>query len=280
MNETFNIRRFGKFLATDFRTCASGYGLNITLISLMGLIIYMGTIIIGLMFNQEWSGPSLAFRTCTFTVCMVILIMTMPSKCYGVITDKKAGSDWLLIPVSQVEKTLSMILMTIFVAPVIAGGIYLSIDTLLCTLDKTCGESIFQTIKSITVNSSEADFGDTAFNTFFHQITCPWLYIDDVIGISLIFLLGAIFFKKGKTVKTILSLMALCTIISMAMIPVAQQFFNDTIPADGIHTLKEVEPFLNSFIFKHVAVADTINDTIVNLILIAGIYFRVKTLKH
>jgi len=33
-------------------------------------------------------------------------------------------------------------------------------------------------------------------------------------------------------------------------------------------------------IFRHVAIFDTINDTIVNLILLTGIYFRIKTLKH
>jgi hypothetical protein len=33
-------------------------------------------------------------------------------------------------------------------------------------------------------------------------------------------------------------------------------------------------------IFKHVALFDTINDTVINLALMAGIYFKIKTLKH
>ncbi len=281
MNDIFNFKRFGKFFATDFRTCISNYGLNISLISLMGLIIYAGTVVLGLIFKNEWSGPELGFRASTFFVCMTILILTMPAKCYGTITDKRAGSDWLMIPVSQIEKTLSMIIMTIFVAPAIAGGVYLSIDALLCGLDKTCGESIFHEIASIRpATFSSEPILDTAVSDFIKQITCPWLYIDDIIGMCLIFLLGAILFKKGKIVKTILSMMALSTVISMVMIPVAQQYFNGMIPADGIHTIEEAAPFLNTFIFKHVAVADTINDTIVNLILIAGIYIRVRTLKH
>ena len=81
-------------------------------------------------------------------------------------------------------------------------------------------------------------------------------------------------------VIAVLAIMAACTVISMVMIPIAQTYFNGMIPAEGIHTIEEVEPFLNTFIFKHVALADTINDTIVNLILVAGIFLRVKTLKH
>ena len=281
MNDTFNIRRFNKLFSTDFRTCVSNFGLSISLISLMGLIIYAGTIVMGLIFKNEWGGPELGFRASTFIVCMIILIVTMPVKCYGAITDKRAGTDWIMIPASQIEKTLSMIIMTVFVAPAIVGGVYLSIDALLCGLDKTCGESIFHAIATIRPETLATDqVLEASVSRFLNQITSPWLYIDDIIGVSLIFLLGAIFFQKGKTVKTLLAIMAACTVISMVMIPIAQQYFNGMIPAEGIHTIEEAEPFLNSFIFKHVALADTINDTIVNLILVAGIFLRVKTLKH
>jgi hypothetical protein len=39
MNDIFNIRRFGKYLASDAANCGANYGLSMILISLMGLII-------------------------------------------------------------------------------------------------------------------------------------------------------------------------------------------------------------------------------------------------
>ena len=284
MNEIFNIRRFGKYFTTDFKNCLSSYGINISLISLMGIIIYVGTIVMGLLFNKGWEGPSLGFRVTTFIICMSVLIITMPVRCYGMLTEKKAGSEWLLIPVSQAEKVLSMIIMTLLVAPVSAAVIYLSADALLCSIDNTCGESLFHAIRSIRASGTPvvaaSESVDAAGMNFLHQVTNPWLYIDDIFGACLIFLLGAICFRKGKVAKTFLAISAVCTAASAILIPIVQYWVLDTIPATGIHSIEEAEPFMSSFIFRHPALIDTINDTIVNLLLVTGIYIRVKTLKH
>ena len=77
MNNIFNIRRFGKYLAADTGICAANYGLSMALISFMGLIIYAGTIIMGLIFNGKWGGPEIGFRVSDFAISAFVLVLTM-----------------------------------------------------------------------------------------------------------------------------------------------------------------------------------------------------------
>ncbi len=284
MNNIFNTNRFGRYFATDLKSCIAGYGLSFMLISLMGLIIYMGTVMMGLIFNGTWEGPSLGFRLTVFAICMVVLIVTMPVKCYGKITDKKDGSDWLMLPVSRMEKFLSMVMMTIFVVPVASAGLYLGTDAILCALDSTCGNSMITSrllddfLKiAVATDNDMAAFPDMA--AFIRQVANPLLYIDDIIGGCLTFLLGAVVFQKSKSVKTFIAIIVITTALGMILTPVLNGLFANlfTTVNGSPETINEM---FKLGIFRHVALYDTINDTLVNLILLTGIYFRIKTLKH
>lgn len=288
MNDIFNIRRFGKYLASDARSCAANYGLSMLLISLMGVIIYAGTVIIGLLFTGKWGGPELSFRTFTFAVSVFCLMVTMPVKCYGQITEKRFGTQWLMIPASGFEKFLSMIIMTVVVIPVISCTIYLGTDAILCALDGTCGTGIFASFRSMINGFMEISFASSSdmarfpeLAHFVKQVSNPWLYVDDIIGMLLIFLTGAIIFKKSKTSKTILAYIALTAVLGMIATPFAKTFFNNF--SDMAFTAETPEALNQLFdmgIFRHAALIDTINDTLVNLALMTVIYFRIKTLKH
>lgn len=288
MNDIFNLRRFGKYFVSDARSCANSYGLGMLLISLMGLITYAGTVIMGLIFNGEWGAPELDFRVTTFFVCMIVLILTMPVKCYGRITQKDFGSQWLMIPASSFEKSFSMVIMTSIVMPLIVCTVYFGVDALLCSLDKTCGTSIFASVRgvidtfmSISVASSSDITQFPKLAEFVKQVSNPWLYADDLIGMFLITLTGAILFKTGKTAKTCLAYIAITFVIGIVITPFAGAFFKEfadiSLRADAPEAIDQI---FGAGIFRHAALIDTINDTIVNLCLIAGIYFRVKTLKH
>lgn len=289
----FNFKRFGKYFASDLRSCASNYGLSMLLISLMGVIIYAGTVLMGVIINQTWEGPELGFRAAAFIMSMFVLIVAMPPKCYGHVTDRKAGSSWLLVPASRLEKYLSMLLMCIIVIPAISATVYLCLDAIICAADKTCGQSLFaaatglfrkmaetrSVITSEMISGNLQDIVDEgALFSFIDQISCPWLYVDDLIGIVLTFLLGAVFFKSGKTVKTFLAIAALSTAVSIIASPVMMKWGSDM--ASIMETEGSVNGLFNLGIVRHVALYDTINDTIVNFALLLGIWFRIKTLKH
>lgn len=285
---TFNFNRFGKFLASDLRHCLANYGLSMLLMSMMGLIIYIGTVTMGLVFNGAWDGPGVGFRLTVFIITMFVLMTSMPVKCYGGLTDKKTGSAWLMLPVSRLEKYLSMIINTVFIIPLATGSVYVLVDSLLCGLDPTCGAGIITETKAFLVNMVSESFATESdiismpsLGTYVHQVSNPLLYIDDIIMISLVFLLGAVCFKSGKTVKTFFAIFAYSIAFSFISVPVISHYMGGIM--ENINMLDQtafIEDMFNSWIFRHAALVDTINDTVVNLALMAGIWFRIKTLKH
>lgn len=292
-NDIFNFRRFGKYLASDAGSCAANYGLSMMLISLMGLIIYAGTIVMGLIFSGQWEGPGLGFRISTFAVSMFVMAVTMPVKCYGQITEKRFGTEWLMVPASGFEKFLSMIIMAVVVIPIISAGVYLGADALLCVIDKSCGTPIIKSFKELLdafISFSFATEGDIqnfpSLANLVHQISRPWLYIDELIGVFLVFLLGAILFKTGKTAKTFLAIIALSAAASMISGPIVAAYFKDfaiQINALGVNAADSPElldAMFNTPLFRNAALIDTISDSIYNIILLFCIYFRIKTLKH
>ena len=111
------------------------------------------------------------------------------------------------------------------------------------------------------------------------QMSSPWLYVDEIFGITLPFLLGAIYFKSGKTVKTFLCIAAFSMLTSAIMGPFITKYslelLNNAANEEAI-----ISEMLNSGIFRHLAVIDTITDTVMNLALFTGIWFRIKNLKH
>ena len=57
-------------------------------------------------------------------------------------------------------------------------------------------------------------------------------------------------------------------------------FMNLIEQAQTVESPENLNALFSRGVFRHVALLDTINDTITNLLLMTGIYFRIKTLKH
>lgn len=293
-NEIFDFKRFGKYFGSDIRTCWANFGLSLLANALfLPIAIYVITSALHLALRNDWSGPSMEVRLFVFVAAMFCIVATMPVKSYGKVTEKQYGSFWLTLPASRLEKFLSMVIMTCIIVPVTSLVISLGIDAIICGLDHTCGNSLISegvdmirnlgTQKEITLNmmyeSLEIHDAEVAQN-FINQVSSPWLYIDEIFGITLPFLLGAIFFKKGKTVKTFLAIFALSTMISIIATPMmfnwSVEFFNAAEVSDSA-LLTTV--FDNAF-FRNLVLIDTIGDLIWNGALLTGIWFRIKTLKH
>ena len=141
--DIFDFRRFRKYFVSDLKTCSANYGLSLLTISLLTpLALYVITVAFNLILHLGWEGPSLAFRSIVFGIAMFCMVVTMPVKCYGGLTDKQYGSFWLTLPASRLEKFLSMLIITCIVAPFAGIVLYLGLDALISTMDKTCGGSI------------------------------------------------------------------------------------------------------------------------------------------
>lgn len=278
MSEIFDKKRFGKYFISDIKDFWSSNRIILSIILLVGILSYIPFSLLTYISNNVWAGSSSGMRVACFIICMLIMMALIPSKSYGKANSRKLGINWILTPASTLEKTLSMVIITIG-GLLLTAGIYLSLDALLCVIDKTCGESIISTFCN---SGSTIDFlfgGDMgpAEQAFYKTIFNPLLYLDDYIGGILIFLLGAVYFKSAKPAKTILTIFIFIVAISILaaiisnMIPSSNEFY--------LSLEDELEAKFSRAIFRHVALIDTINDTIVNCALIAAIYFKTKNIK-
>ena len=292
-NDIFNFSRFGKYFASDIRTCRSNFGLSLLTIALLfPVATYFITTVFNFVINSVWDGPDMGLRVFVFVVALLCMIITMPVKCYGRITEKQYGSSWLMLPASRLEKFVSMFLLTCIIVPVAGIVLYLSMDALICALDHTCGKNLIAggmelirgmgDLQSLTMNfvDENVTIEDAAVvQEILKQVSSPWLYIDEIFAMTLPFLLGAVFFKSGKTVKTFLALFAISTAISIAATPLMTNWAMNIANDMNDDPMAVLELFRNGF-FKHLVLIDIISDTVSNLALMAGIWFRIKTLKH
>lgn len=292
-NDNFNFRRFGKYFGTDIRTCWSNYGLSLLTISILSpVFFYVLITTFHLILNSSWDGPDMGLRFFVFCIALACLVITMPVKCYGKITEKQYGTFWLTLPASRLEKFISMFLMTCIIFPIAGIATYLAVDALICTFDHTCGNNLIAggmelirnmgDIKELTMNlvDESVTIEDAALiQEIVSQMNSPLLYIDEIFGITLPFLLGAIFFKNGKTVKTILVLFALSTVFSISITPIMENWASEVMTGlnDGTAVIRKL---FDNGLFRNLALIDTISDTVLNLALMTGIWFRIKTLKH
>ncbi len=288
--DIFNFRRFGKYFASDIKTCTANFGLSLITVSLLSfLFVYVLTVGFVLLLNQTWTGPGIAVRIPTAVAALFCIIVVMPVKAYGKLTEKQYGSQWLMLPASRLEKFLSMVILSCIIVPVVGVGLYLGIDSLFCAIDHTCGTSLIRGLLDIeatiglAVQEIQAELGSDTGNTvadFVVQLSNPWLYIDDSLGMVLPFLLGALMFKSGKTVKTILVIVGLSFVVSAITSPLMMNWANSITEMTTGNAIADAQLIFDSWIFRNVALVDTISDTILNVGLLVAIWFRIKTLKH
>lgn len=294
-NEIFNFKRFGKYFGSDIRTCWANFGLSLLTISvLFPVVVYIIASAFTVILTNEWSGPSFELRLGIFVIAMICIVVTMPVKCYGKITEKQYGSLWLTLPASRLEKFLSMVILTCILVPLACAAMSLGIDAVLCGLDHTCGSSIaaegFDLIsnlgeeREITLNLmyESLEIKDAAVaQNIIQQVSSPWLYIDEIFGITLPFLLGAILFRKGKTVKTFLALFAFSSLMSIVLTPLMVSWSKEIISAfENVTDEAFILSVFDNGFFRNLILIDTISDLLFNGALLAGIWFRIKTLKH
>lgn len=288
--DIFSLRRFGKYFVSDLKTATANFGMSMLLIGLFSIVLYAINASINLLSAAPWEGPDEDLRFFIFGVAGFVLFTSMPVKCYGKITERKYGSEWLLLPASAYEKSLSMIILTAFAAPLTGAGLYLATDAIICALDPTCGRNLIyiagefiQSIANPAIIFSDGELESfPALCKFVHSMMNPVLYIDDIIMVSLTFLLGAICFKTRKTGKTIIAIAIASTAVSMAAAPfisgMASKFSVAFASLQSPETLDQM--IKSSWILNNAALIDTINDTLINIALVAAIFFRIKTLKH
>lgn len=276
-NNIFNAKRFGSYFATDIKTGFVSNATTLAVVACIPLILYILYGVLGLIFLRGWHSIGIEARITAMLFTGIVVLIAAPVKGYGGLTEKKSGSFWLMVPASPLEKTVSMIVICSIIAPLAIFVSYGCIDALICLIDSGCGRPIldFNPI-SMLIGEINDDLAAEGVANYLSVMFNPLLYIDDIIQIPLCFLLGALIFKKNKISKTILSLIALGTIFGAITAPFFINRSIETVSENDVYALFDRYKWL----FEHLALVDTISDTVTNLAICTGIYFRVKTIKH
>lgn len=270
MNDIFNIPRFGKYLGAELRRCAAEYGLSLLVLCLLGVITYLIHGFFGIMSGGGWWSLRIGWRIAAFSCGVFVIVCSMPARCYGCLTEKQAGSSWLLIPASIPEKFVTMLLVCIIAIPVTFLVSFLCIDWLMCRLDPGCGVSLLgwkHDSLSFLSNLSTMGVADISAVSAIEGIGACF---DDILKGLLLFLLGSLCFKTHKIAKTILALIALGIAVAIfwtSAAAVIARNGNDVVQTilENIEHIKWLSLSTDCFVYLAVAVA---------------IYLRVRTLKH
>ena len=289
-NDIFDFKRFGNYFVTDIKNAIANYGWSMIILILFGLISY---ILVGLIstiatyswqdilngVGVEWVHTDVYGRLTIMLIAFTMLIFTAPAKCYGGLTDKNIGSNFILLPASRLEKFISMILMCCIVIPIVFIMGYLLIDCLICMVCPETGNSIISEVTSaLNLILIEGDVPVELIDRI------KWTSaIDDTWMIFLFFLLGALVFKKSKASKTFLVGVAITMFTSSVLLilltpqidKIDTYYFNH---ASG-KTEEELEIVALNIVDK-MMLFDTIFDITINALLLTGIWFKLKTLKH
>ena len=272
-NDIFNLRRFTNYLLADGRSCFSNFGLDLLVYTFSGLGLYLFLSIFHLFGLFKFMSYTNLTSGVVFGFMAICVFATMGTKCYGYVTDKRSGSLYTLLPVSVLEKTFSIIIWSL-VIPLLFVFSYLGIDWILSSLDSSYGLSLIESFFGLR-NEFSLLIQEAATEGFdFNFISNPLIYLDDFLYSVLIFVLGALVFKKNKVAKTILTIIAVCMVFSGFAGVIFSQLFmhaDEFIMSDS----QQLKIFTD-----HLVLWDTISDQIVLLGISLAIFFRIKTIKH
>lgn len=272
MNEIFDIRRFGKYLASEIRMVTSRFGISMLVASFFPVVLYLFVAFGSLIWGNGWSGPGIWGRFAVFCFVAFLLCIMMPASCYGHITDKKAGSAYLMIPASVFEKTVSIVLIGCVLLPAVFVLLYLATDAIVCAFADSCGHSMVYYWFNLKESLATELVGDDSVPaSFVATLTNTWLYVESIISNVLIFVLGALYFKKNKAIKTIGVIFIIQTVFSFAMMPMMRSFVMDN--------YMDFENVFWDFMSNFSVWAHVVNCVWI-VLLAVWVYFRLKTIKH
>lgn len=268
MKDIFDFKRFGKYFIYDLNNARNTYGISGLITALSPVIAFSAYSLVVLITTGHMSDFPDSLQWMIMMIACISLVISFTGKAYGNLTEKRLGSDWLMIPASALEKTISMILTGCLAVPFILGAVFFTCDWLLSVIFSTYPSAL---ITSFSFKGSETD--PIVLNGV-NILLSGW------VSTMMAFLLGAICFKKAKAGKTILSIFA----FNMAIMILAAMIINSSVGLDN----GNFEAFLTRIAGEwNAEKAVRILNCLINLLnvtvlaILGGLtYFRVRTMKH
>ena len=211
MSDTFNFKRFWTYFKYDLKQMWRNHSKAAIMIGGSIAIVYFIWVLLSLVFNQQWTAPSLGARIATFFAAYTILTLYQ-TRTYGYLTDKRAGSSWLMLPASRTEKYVSMLLMTLVVIPILFIAVFFLLDGILSLLDPGYGQTLIGAFTSNWSDIVNSYANDSLLKNPIAPIVV--LILTSIFTNFLYFLLCGICFKKNKIVAGIAISFGLSIVIS------------------------------------------------------------------
>ena len=267
MNNVFDFKRFGNYFLYDLRRTKNNYGVSLLLMGLMPVLFFIIFEFFSLISGHGITNMPKEMQFVAVLVSVVVVILGSGTKIFGSITEKRAGSDFLMLPASTFEKWLSMVLIVCVVVPVVLLALLFASDGIMSLLlPNSYGGRLFET-------DFARGFSDAIMDEDGFYFNLPGIMILNWCESALIFTLGAVCFKKSKVAKTLLCLIAFGMLTSPLMLLL---FGQTNIDADWLmQHFSDPDRAVSSINWTL-----SIVYTVVIGGLLAGLYFRLRTLKH
>ena len=270
MNNTFEIKRFGNYLMHDIRAAIASCGLPLVIIGAMPVFQYFIPEAFSLLFTGHAMDMGDWGKIPAYLSAIVFAGIFFPAKHYGSLTDKRQGSDWLMLPASTFEKWFSMLLLTCVIVPVALLAELIVTDGLMSLIfSGTYGATAISAITA-KIPAFWSEFSTDAGKLFISWPVAVWLSWCETV---LFFAFGAMIFEKAKVVKTFLLAFGLGMVIT-AITAILMKIFG----INGMHidtsdfTEEGIIRTMNWIVFAVYFVWFAAQDAV--------LYIRMKTLKH
>ena len=267
MSNTFNFKRFGKYLCHDLMSAWQNAGVSVITVACMPLWFFAIYELFCLVFKGSFGTMSTGLGIAAVLVSFFLAVIFFPVQIYGKVTDKRPGSNYLMLPASAFEKTLSMLIVLCVALPLIWVAI-ISANDLLLSLTGIYNGPVVESISG-GIEKMLAEFHTENMDL---AIGGPYALYLSWCADALAFALGAILFRKNKIVYTFLSLMGIGILITIVIGLIANGFnFDFNLGPEDINE-DSLMRLLNIIIYSLYVIEFAVLDL--------GIYFRIKTLKH
>ncbi len=217
-NETFNFGRFRKYFAYDLLRCIKQAGLATVLTGLIpAIMLFCSACIFTASGFKDWY-LDINLTTVVATIVFTLYFLFMPIPCYGELTDKRKGSNFLMLPASHTEKYASMAINCLIIFPLAFAALYLGIDALCSTLFPSRFQEGF--VAHAILPEGDKEYFSTLI--FFLPVF-----------VSAAGLCGSLLFKKRKASKTFITCAVSFIVFIIVLLSIAEKTDADIFSADG-----------------------------------------------
>lgn len=271
-SEVFSFSRFWTYFRYDLKQMWRNHARAAILIGFSVAILYVLWVTFSLIMTGHWAAPDQSVRLLTLFFALFALELYQ-TRTYGYLTERKAGSAWLMVPASHLEKAVSMILITVIIIPVLFILVFTLSDWLISVLDPTYGKALLTSGASVWQELMDSMVVMEEEGVQMNLVAWAVPMILSFFVNYQFFLLCGICFKKRKIIGAFAILILLSVVSSLLFSTVAPSIVEwmnvDNMEIDQINLLiNRTMNWVTAF------------SGVCALGLAAGIWYRIKTLQH